>query len=340
VLNSIRSLYAFCSSQPATFLPLFGAISVCLLDIIFTGSVNLTDPTFNLIDNKKESSITTFASQTGNLEIIVDEFKNRLLYYFSELTVTFFFLITILVSAYSIYISLREAKIKNIPLIFAFIIIIGLGLFTFAFYNYKTYALMENLLNALERYSQVPVSLINRIQHGISLFTILFLVTAFCAVLINDEGSGKQAAKLLRAERLRLKTLLYLGAALLVSGVAAIYFSDRWMGHMPAEIFISNDANKAVAEIGNIHTTVKGFFYTLLLLSIYIPAALVFQLRGESLYFAENHEGTIEHKNKWMEENGISLTLKESFAHTAALFAPLLTGLSGSVMEIIKTTFA
>ena len=318
------------------FLPALGTVTVFILDAIFTSAVNFDDPAFRLAAIGRDVEIPTFAKFATSPEIIAAEFKNRLLYYFSELTVTFFFITTIFVSCNFILASLKETDIGRHRLVFLFILLLGIVLFYANSQIYKSYALIENLLSALENYSQVNVLMINRLQSGISIFAIFLLVSAFCAILIKTGGDNSRIIEQLRTQRKRLMVLLYLGASLLVSGVAAIYFADRWIASLPSQMFIAGDYAKAMTEIVNAHTSVKGFFYTMLLLSIYVPATYTFELRGDSAYYFENPAGTPEQRTQWLKEKGIFISLKESFANMTILFAPVMAGLSGTAIEALK----
>jgi len=318
------------------FLPALGAITVFILDAIFTSAINLADPSFRLANIGNDIDIPTFAKFATDPEIIATEFKNRLLYYFSELTVTFFFITTIFVSCIFIHASLAEADISRPRLAFLLILVPGIVLFYVNSQTYRSYALIENLLSTLEKYSQVNVQMINRLQSGISIFAIFLLISAFCAVLIKTDGDNSRIIEHLRIQRKRLMVLLYLGASLLVAGVAAIYFADRWIASLPSQMFISGNYAKAMTEIVNAHTSVKGFFYTMLLLSMYVPATYIFELRGDSIYYLENPAGTPEHRTQWLKENGVFISLKESFANITILFAPVMAGLSSTAIETLK----
>jgi hypothetical protein len=172
------------------------------------------------------------------------------------------------------------------------------------------------------------------LKHG-RLFMGLFPALAFagaaivlfsaCTTLAPPEGGDE--AEYLRGQMARLRTVLYLGAALLVTGT----LQNTAMHQIPVALIDGPQA----ADLGNVARAVcaaTGTFWTLLLAAVYTPCALTLRYRAADLARRENPAQSMAEQSKWLARHDLSVSFGQGAKHVIAVLGPLLAGLPSSML--------
>lgn len=138
-------------------------------------------------------------------------------------------------------------------------------------------------------------------------------------------------AVLLSYQVMRLKSYLYMSAALLVGGTALIISWMQWPS------FIVADADKKTFDdLVRSISTLFGVQYTMILCSYYIPISMMLTRRARVEAERSLEESGLPHTAKeiteWMKKSGLGVYDLRSYKTIAALVAPLLTGLIGGIV--------
>lgn len=127
----------------------------------------------------------------------------------------------------------------------------------------------------------------------------------------------------------RLRTYLYVGAALLVAGVLFHSMWTGWVG-IALQATATDKTVKAYGDLVAAYTAVKGIQYSVLIVSYYVPAAwIILQQRpgeaphGVAAVAKEGSEGQVSHP-PW-----------EGLKIIASIMAPLLAGVLGQIAQAV-----
>ena len=155
----------------------------------------------------------------------------------------------------------------------------------------------------------------------------LLLTLAVCAILCtpkdtrNPEGLQKLA---LHMKYLRL--VLYIGTMMLIVGMLLIRSIYQWS----LTFMVREEAALKVAEsfFASLLATEGGFF-TLVLAVVYLPAALIFRHRADSVEGLPEVEAERE---KSLQDYNLAFSFTQSLPRVAAILAPLLVGPIGELV--------
>lgn len=155
---------------------------------------------------------------------------------------------------------------------------------------------------------------------GFGLSAAALLVVAASATLAFP-ASGKQGVEHLRDQTLRLRRVLYAGAAVLVTAV----IQTGAMHRLPLPL-VAPENGEIVQQISQGLSATMGTLWSLVLLAIYLPAAKI--LRDRALELARHATGVrLRSKQEaWLEEQGMETSLRQQVAHVTAVLSPFLTG--------------
>ncbi|MDX1502746.1 MAG: hypothetical protein R3325_10325 [Thermoanaerobaculia bacterium] len=159
---------------------------------------------------------------------------------------------------------------------------------------------------------------------GLSAAAIVTMVFAFGAPLAVARGDRTLVH--LAGQTRRLRTLLFVGTALLVAGLLEIAALLRW----PA-VQLAKPEGEAVRQAADALAVAAGTLLTVLLLATYGVAALILRARIASL--AREEALDAKAVTAELEEQGAGVGLFQQVARLVALLAPLLAG--GPVTTIL-----
>ncbi len=198
-----------------------------------------------------------------------------------------------------------------------------------------TFAEETGLNAAFERAGTAKIVMLENLLSGLIISALLFVVAAVCTILWvgrrrsgeeNKEppDAGEAAARDVEWQRQRYRTLqslLFLGAAVLVIGVLNVRQLLLW----PAGFLGEGDAASVKTLVGGYSATL-GFYWTMILVALYLPATLA--LRHESSLLAHRAlpEATPKEHRKWLSEEKLSPSVAAQLSHLLAVVSPVLAG--------------
>jgi hypothetical protein len=196
------------------------------------------------------------------------------------------------------------------------------------------------VLQALEVTAKADVSNIVHIVRwtiGVSYAAAALVALTSCIILMPLLRGSHRALELARRMRL-LRTLLYFGTVLLV--VVSLRFSAEllwsvdllraWRTSTSPEV----DAHiKTVENLFSALNATAAGLNTLLLASVYLPAALVLRRRAHVLAKQKlGADATLPARDEWLKKQGLLLSFSEQLPRFAAILAPLLAGPVGDLI--------
>ena len=189
----------------------------------------------------------------------------------------------------------------------------------------------QQLLRATVGQAQVlpGINKFNRWGDAFSLTSTLCLAVAACAtVWRRDVNKPLDADDVTKRVRL-LRPVLYVGALMLVIAVLRLSATDAW-----AVTFLPGDTElgKAVASFMKGIIGALGTVFTLLIVGIYLPAALMLQARVREVAPSQKNE------EEFIKNNGINLSVPASLGRVIVLISPFLAGPLGE--RLVEATKA
>ena len=146
----------------------------------------------------------------------------------------------------------------------------------------------------------------------------------------DQERKREQAATEIERLQSRLRRALYAAAAVLS---VAMMFSSAL--HGLAIPLTTKEEQDSVRQLALSVSSAQGTAWTAILVAIYAPAALALVDRSQRLADAGVRKGSRKAQLEWLEKHGLSRSVGEQLGTAAAAFAPLLTGVSGKLIELI-----
>ncbi|WP_342078364.1 hypothetical protein [Yoonia sp. SS1-5] len=180
---------------------------------------------------------------------------------------------------------------------------------------------------------QPVITLLNRTLDMINICAglgvgALIVGMILCLDVPQTDDLEKQAQHLERNLR-RMRRQLYLSGLVLTFG---IFFATSWMRWpLPMIGAADQDAFGAVVAASSLFT---GIYFTLLILSFYLPVALVLDGRRRRLTLRAAGEGQLRDPAKmveWQKMRGLASDPAEVFRSGFALAAPILAAFAGGV---------
>jgi len=160
----------------------------------------------------------------------------------------------------------------------------------------------------------------------------LALVFATCAILLPRSG-GKWAAAGYSsldviAEQMRdVRAVLYVGTVQLVTGVIRMSAVSLW-----TLAYVAPGAWPAVKSFDAVVVFITGGFYTLVLIAIYLPAALILAARARAEVSKLPAVSSYQ-RDRMLRQKGLSMSFKNMVPRLIALLAPLLAGPLGELLK-------
>ncbi len=155
----------------------------------------------------------------------------------------------------------------------------------------------------------------------ITIAATLLLAVAASVLLHTSINRADKPIRLLARQVRRLRTLLYLGAVLLIANTVSVSILYRW-----SAVFATNDAKQTVLSIAQSVSFSTGAIHTLLLIGLYLPASLLLTCRAYSLAQSCDADPTKESVHDWLVRNGLISTPGHILSRGLVVFGPLLAG--------------
>ncbi|MEM7170261.1 MAG: hypothetical protein AAF530_08815 [Pseudomonadota bacterium] len=200
----------------------------------------------------------------------------------------------------------------------------------------------HNSLAVTSYFSDHHLLMIQILVHSLNTVGVLapiFGVLAGCATLLprpdlSSDAHAEADLVLLRGQMRRLKTLLNLGSAVLVTGILHLIVWGRW----PASLVGDDKVSDQVLHLANSVGIYWGAAYTLMIIAFYAPASLVISRRAEvTLKRFPEQAGGLD-VSAWMKKVGLSAAPIHQLPQVAMMLAPLLAGPAGSLIGNLSSS--
>ena len=167
-----------------------------------------------------------------------------------------------------------------------------------------------------------------------------FAVSATCSLLYINK-SNVTADTL--ADRIRdYKFLLYIVAGVYSIGILTLFL----LYHSPASnnIVIDTSLLRTIEIIPSISaansakaiTKYWAITFSIYIIVLFLPVAILHRGWAKELANPKGQTKTMKERNEWLENNGLSVSIKDIFTQVIAYISPILTGLLGSLSNFIK----
>lgn len=189
----------------------------------------------------------------------------------------------------------------------------------------------------LGRCGDIPIiSLFNRVMDIINVLAglgvgALIVGMVLCLDTQHTNGVEEEAAQLARNQR-RMRQQLYLSGLVLTFGM---FFATSWMyWPLPMVLDAERAAYGSVILASALYT---GIYFSLLILSFYLPVALILDGRVRKLAVLANqgsNSGDPPDVEEWKTARGLNEGVGEYLRAAAAVAAPVLAAFAGEISPI------
>jgi len=184
----------------------------------------------------------------------------------------------------------------------------------------------------------IPViSLLNRMFDVINIAAGLgvggLAVGMILCLKVGENDNLETRASRLERNMLQMRRQLYLSGLVLTFGVFFVISWMRWP--LPMIDAAHAEAYGAVISAAMLYT---GVYFSLLILSFYLPVALVLEGRKQKLAELAEADGKLADyaaRKKWLEMRGLNTNPAEFLKSGLALVAPILTAYAGSFPSLL-----
>ncbi len=209
----------------------------------------------------------------------------------------------------------------------------------------RDYVLFRNLFDGAHLFDPVERAFAGAAAgwlRALTYFAATLVILAACSTLADRSAPGNRPQRGvkrvvspaeiegLRTRLKRLNLVLYTGAALLVAAVLEFSAFQAWPVARMAEAAakgVAPAATAAVAAVGGIAFVV--------LVALYVPALMILHVTADDLY---DEATTTDPRDKWLQDNGLAVSLPKSATRFAAVLAPLLAaGPFSALLKILVT---
>lgn len=191
----------------------------------------------------------------------------------------------------------------------------------------------ETLVGSIQEYSKaitkseqvIPINALNSASNILTIICITLIVIACCSLIYWPAQSEKNIQTLVeKIEQSKLS--LYSAAGLLACGVFEVHFLFNW----PAS-FLPDVA--AVRAIANGLTISTGVLFSLLLIIVYLPIAVIHRswisdLAHQASTKSENKSKAFD-RDEWLQTHGLETSSLSVLKGMLAFLAPTIAGVIG-----------
>ena len=197
------------------------------------------------------------------------------------------------------------------------------AIFSFSYDNLRQ-AGPQRISGDLLRYVMIVVSIVN-VQ---ALVVPVVALLAACSTLAPPADGDRPKPELYALQMKRLKEVLTAASAILVGGVLHMGAWLRW----PAALIADKDAHEALLGAALAITLFWGVTFTLMLVSTYLPAALLLANRAQALLQERPANQSVPEPEQWLKDHGLFLSLQDHFPQFGLMLAPLLASPLSSLL--------
>lgn len=197
------------------------------------------------------------------------------------------------------------------------------AVFGFSYDNLRQ-AGRQRVSEDLLRYAMVVVSIINVQAMVVPIVTLL----AACSTLASPVSGVQPDPAFWSLQMRRLKEVLSAASAILVSGVLHMGAWLRW----PAALVADSKAHEALLGAALAITLFWGVTFTLMLVSTYLPAAILLARRAQALLLESPPQPSTPDPEQWLKDHGLFLSLQDHLPQFGLMLAPLLASPLSSLL--------
>ena len=197
------------------------------------------------------------------------------------------------------------------------------AVFSFSYDNLRQ-AGAQRISEHLLRYAMTVVSIVN-VQAVIVPIVVLL---AACSTLAPPVTGNRPNPEFCASQMKRLKEVLTAAAAILVAGILHMGAWLRW----PAALVADKNAHEAMLGAALAITLFWGVTFTLMLVSTYLPAALLLANRAQALLQDGPSTQSVPIPEEWLKEHGLFLSLQDHLPQFGLMLAPLLASPLSSLL--------
>jgi hypothetical protein len=204
------------------------------------------------------------------------------------------------------------------------------AVFSFSYDNLRQ-AGPQRISKDLLGYAMIVVCIIN-VQ---ALVVPVVALLAACSTLAPPIAGNRPEPEFWALQMKRLKDVLNAASAILVAGVLHMGAWLRW----PAALVYDPKAHEAMLGAALAITLFWGVTFTLMLVSTYLPAAILLAKRTQALLGESPFKESIAAQEQWLKDHGLFLSLQEHLPQFGLMLAPLLASpLSSMLMAPLSPT--
>jgi hypothetical protein len=197
------------------------------------------------------------------------------------------------------------------------------AVFSFSYDNLKE-AGRQRISEDLLHYAMVVVSIVNVQAMVVPVVALL----AACSTLASPVSGAQPDPTFWALQMGRLKEVLSAASAILVSGVLHMGAWLRW----PAALVADTKAHEALLGAALAITLFWGVTFTLMLISTYLPAAILLARRAQALLLESPRQPSTPDPEQWLKEHGLFLSLQDHLPQFGLMLAPLLASPLSSLL--------
>lgn len=197
------------------------------------------------------------------------------------------------------------------------------AVFSFSYENLRQ-AGPQRISKDLLRYTMTVVSIVN-VQ---AILVPVVALLAACSTLAPPNRGQCPDPEFYALQMKRLKEVLTAASAILVSGILHMGAWLRW----PAALVAEKQAQDAILGAALAITLFWGVTFTLMLVSTYLPAALLLAKRAQVLLQDVSVKESVPDPEQWLKDHGLFLSLQDHFPQFGLMLAPLLASPLSSLL--------
>ncbi len=296
---------------------------------LFEFSSNITVDNFHNLTSRLMQRASESSKEPLDPTHFLVEVKSRYIWLTTVVVALVAGLYALIVCGIIIYQSLPRPQLLLVTAVGIFFASIGLAfiwslddthtlyraVFSFSYDNLRQ-AGPQRIGEHLLQYAMVVVSVVNVQAMVVPVVALL----AACSTLAPPMAGAQPDPEFYALQMRRLKDVLAAASAILVAGVLHMGAWLRW----PAALIADKDAHEAVLGTALAITLFWGVTFTLMLVSTYLPAALVLAKRAADLLQETSAQRSVPEPQAWLKDNGLFLSLQDHFPQFGLMLAPLL----------------
>ena len=304
---------------------------------LFEFSSNITVDNFHNLTSRLMHRASETSKETFDPTHFLVEVKSRYIWLTTVVVALVAGLYAFIVCGMIIYQSHPRARLLVVTAVGVFFASIGLAfiwslddshalyraVFSFSYDNLRQ-AGPQRISGDLLRYAMIVVSIVNVQAVVVPVVALL----AACSTLASPATGNRPDPEFWALQLRRLKEVLTAASAILVGGILHMGAWLRW----PAALIADKDAHEALLGTALAITLFWGVTFTLMLVSTYLPAALLLANRAQAQLQESPSNQSVPEREQWLKDHGLFLSLQDHFPQFGLMLAPLLASPLSSLL--------